>query len=73
MSRKLPTNITEALSVVRRLKSGGRKPTLTELAAALEVMHTSYKNVQTALRMARKENDSLNNLIDILSRSPFRN
>ena len=68
MARKsnVPTNITDALVVAKKVALGQSVP-MSHLKAAMSLIKTCYDTRGRALRMKDREITSLNNLIGILS------
>ena len=65
MARKTVTNITDALSCVRKLKSG-KACTMQELKSSLLLLESAYKSVQRAKRESNSRIEFLERMLQTL-------
>tara|TARA_Y100001973_G_C5173976_1_gene320767 strand:- start:724 stop:936 length:213 start_codon:yes stop_codon:yes gene_type:complete len=70
MAKKTVTNISQALSCVRKLKSG-KACTMQELKSSLLLLETAYRTVQRGKKEFRRQTEFLERQLDRFS--SFRN
>ena len=70
MAKKTITNIAQALSCVRKLKSG-KACTMQELKSSLLLIETAYRTVQRHKKEIQRQSDFMERQMDRLS--SFRN